>query len=415
LRALVEPHRAHRRLYTDPAIFELEMTRVFAASWCYLAHESQLARPGAFVTTTIGGRSVIITRQADGALRGLLNRCSHRGTKLVVEPSGCAKRFTCPDHGWSFGNDGRLIAMPYPEDHPSRGSHELALGQLTVATYRGFVFGTLNADPQPLEAWLGPASEYLDVIIDRHPGAALTIVPTPQRLEYRGNWKLAWDNAADGLHATFAHRSYNALGSTQDVDTVLARNPVRTPMVAKALGNGHMVVDQRPGIPNGPWATMRPTPFSDALVASATASGHGDELDLATGSMVNLSLFPNLIFVGNQVVVVEPVGVDHTRLALFLHLAPNAADEINLLRFRVEEDFVSFGTPDDLEMFERVQEGLAIPEVEWIDVSRGLTDEGDRPGPDGVVTGPITSEAPQRGYLAAYLRLLTTETTTCAR
>jgi hypothetical protein len=80
-----------------------------------------------------------------------------------------------------------------------------------------------------------------------------------------------------------------------------------------------------------------------------------------------------------------------------------------MLRCRVEEDFVSFGTPDDLEMFERVQEGLSIPEIEWVDVSRGLVDGVDQAGPDGIITGPITSEAPQRGYLAHYAHLLTAD------
>ncbi|MEM9748809.1 MAG: aromatic ring-hydroxylating dioxygenase subunit alpha, partial [Actinomycetota bacterium] len=123
----------------------------------------------------------------------------------------------------------------------------------------------------------------------------------------------------------------------------------------------------------------------------------------------------NLIFVGNQLLVVEPLAVDRTRLTMHLMLAPGAAPEIDQLRLRVDEDFVSFGTPDDLEMFERVQEGLAIPEMEWIDVSRGLVDGADESDEDGVVSGPITSEAPQRGYLRRYLEMLTTEVVTRAR
>ena len=40
-------------------------------------------------------------------------------------------------------------------------------------------------------------------------------------------------------------------------------------MVSKVLGRGHVVVDQRPGIPAGPWRTMRPLPFAEALEATA--------------------------------------------------------------------------------------------------------------------------------------------------
>lgn len=412
--ALIRPDRIHRRLYTDPAIFDLELTRVFAASWCFVAHESMIPDPGDFHTTSVGGRSVVVTRGADGAISVLLNRCTHRGAELVVDRAGCAKRFTCPYHGWTFANDGRMLAMPFPANHPCEDRAEFDLGRCAVATHRGFVFATLHPDPPPLADWLGPAEWALDRIVDRHPGGEIAVLPSPQVFEFRGNWKLSWDNAADGIHATFAHHSYNVLGRAVDVTTVLERDPGRSDMRAMALGNGHMLVDQTLGIPDGPWSTMRAVPFREPLEqALVDAGATSAELDVATGSMVNLSLFPNLIFVGNQLLVVEPLAVDRTRLSMFLCVAPQAAEEINLLRLRVDEDFVSFGTPDDLDMFERVQRGLSIPEMEWIDVSRGL-DEGDELI-DGIVVGPITSEAPQRGYLSHYHHLMTTPVATRAR
>ncbi len=410
---LVQPDRVHRRVYTDPEIFELEMTRVFAASWCYVAHESEIPGPGDYKTVTLGRRPVLVTRGADGTVHALLNRCSHRGTILAVEDRGCAKSFTCPYHGWTYATDGRLAAIPFPADHPVGDRSVLSLGRLGVDCYRGFVFATLHPDPEPLEVWLGPARESLDTIIDRHPGGEMVVLASPQRLEFVGNWKLSWDNAADGLHATFAHHSYNNLGQTVDVETVLARDPGSTPMISKALGNGHMLVDQRPGIPQGPWATMRDVPFREPLESALIDAGMQDHLDLATGSMVNLSLFPNLIFVGNQLLVVEPLAVDRTRLWLWLTSAPGAPYEIDLLRLRVDEDFVNFGTPDDLDMFERVQRGLSIPEMEWIDMSRGLPDDAGEVA-EGVVTGSITSEAPQRGYMAHYAKLMATAVTTRA-
>ena len=412
IRSLVRPDRVHRRLYTDPDIFELEMSRVFAASWCYVGHDSEIPNVGDFKTFTLGRRPLLVTRGINGEVNVLLNRCSHRGTMLNSDERGCSKRFKCPYHGWTYANDGRLLAVPFPANHPVKDRSRLSLGRLAVATYRGFIFATLHPDPEPLEAWLGLARAPLDVIIDRHPGAKLAVMPTPQKLDFAGNWKLAWDNASDGLHATFAHHSYNVLGRSTDTDTVLARDPGETEMFAQALGRGHMLVDQRPGIPQGPWATMRATPFSEHLEAALTSYGHSDLLDLATGSMVNLSLFPNLIFVGNQLAVVEPIAVDRTRLWFWLCSAPGAPFEINLMRLRADEDFVSFGTPDDLDMFERVQRGLSIPEMEWIDVSRGLESEGDG---DASLRASITSEGPQRGYLAHYAELMSTKVETRAR
>ena len=56
-----------------------------------------------------------------------------------------------------------------------------------------------------------------------------------------------------------------------------------------------------------------------------------------------------------------------------------------------------------------------IPEIEWVDVSRGLDDPSDVSLPDGTTIGPITSEAPMRGYLAHYARLMATEVATRVR
>ena len=409
---LVQPHRVHRRLYTDPAIFDLEMSCVFAASWCYVGHESQIPEPGDFTTTTLGGRPLLVTRRSNGDVNVLLNRCTHRGTQLNTSDGGNCRRFRCPYHGWTFSNDGRLVAMPFPANHPVKDRSTLSLGKLLAQSYRGFIFATLNADPEPLQDWLGAAREPFDMIIDRHPGSRLAVLPSPQKLEFEGNWKLSWDNASDGLHATFAHHSYNTLGQNTSTETVLARDPGQTDMFAVGLGNGHMLVDQRPGIPQGPWATMRPTPFSEQLAESLARRGNADQVNLATGSMANLSLFPNLIFVGNQLLVVEPISVTRTRLWLWLCSAPDAAPEIDMMRLRADEDFVSFGTPDDLDMFERAQRGLSIPEMEWVDVSRGIGPDG---ADDPTEPGPITSEAPQRGYLARYAQLMRTPARTLAR
>lgn len=407
VRSLVREEVVHRRLYTDPSLFDIEMDRIFGGTWSYIGHESEVPNAGDFARKRLGRRQIVLTRSKDGSVKAILNRCTHRGTMLVGEERGCTRRFTCPYHGWAFDLDGRLTNLPVAESYDRLYERPFDLGQLLVESYRGFVFATLAAEPMPLLHWLGPARPWLDEHINRYPGGRIKVLPSAIRQEYRGNWKMAWDNAADGIHATFAHRSYNLLGKEAETETVLARNPAATPMISKTLGHGHCVVDQRPGIPAGPWSTMRPLPTREALEASLTQSGQStrQNRDLMTGNMVNLSLFPNLIFVGNQMMVVEPIAVGLTRLTYYLVLAEDAPEEVNLMRLRVDEDFMSFGTPDDFEMFERVQEGLAVEEEEWIDMSRGHG-AGDEMDEHGLVTGGIASEAPIRAYLEEWVRLM---------
>ncbi|MEM9754934.1 MAG: aromatic ring-hydroxylating dioxygenase subunit alpha [Pseudomonadota bacterium] len=404
---LVRPDILHRDVYTDPALFDLEMLRVFGGTWVYLAHESEVAEPGAFVRRPLGRRQILIVRTREGELRGLINRCTHRGTTLTAETAGCAKRFVCPYHGWSFGLDGRILNLPVPDSYDRLYERPFDLGQVALASRAGFIFGTLAADPIPLDTWLGAAGPWLDLHVARYPGGQLQVQRRAVSQTYAANWKLSWDNAADGIHATFAHAAYNHLGRDADTETVLARNPNITPMVSRTLGHGHCVVDQRPGIPQGPWATMRPLPGREEIEAGMAERGVTDRaaFDLMTGDMINLSIFPNLIFVGNQMMVVEPQAVNRTRLSFYLSLAPEAPEEVDLMRLRVDEDFLAFGTPDDFEMFERVQEGLAVEEEEWIDISRG-DGAGDVVGADGLVTGTVASEAPMRAYIAEWKRLM---------
>ncbi|MEM1287673.1 MAG: aromatic ring-hydroxylating dioxygenase subunit alpha [Pseudomonadota bacterium] len=404
---LVQEDILHRDLYTDKELFELEMSRVFGATWVYLAHTSEVPKAGDFVRRQMGKRQILVVRTEHGEIRGLLNRCTHRGTTLTAETAGCAKRFVCPYHGWAFGLDGRIQGLPAAQSYHKLYERPFDLGQVAVAEYAGFIFGTLAADPMSIRTWLGGAASWLDMHVARYPNKKLMVQRRSIVQEYAANWKMSWDNAADGIHATFAHAAYNHLGREADTKTVLNRNPNVKPLISRTLDHGHCVVDQRPLIPQGPWATMRPLPTRENLEAglSDRSMDQPENFDLMTGDMINLSIFPNLIFVGNQIMVVEPVAVDRTRVNFFLSLAPDAPEEVDLMRLRVDEDFLAFGTPDDFEMFERVQTGLAVEEEEWIDISRGAH-AGDTLDDDGYVLGSVATEAPIRGYLSEWKRLM---------
>src|SRR5690349_14170669 len=82
------PYRVHRNIYIDPAVFEAELERIFARTWVYVGHESEVPKPGDFTTTTIGRQPVILTRRDDGQLTVLLNRCTHRASTICQERRG---------------------------------------------------------------------------------------------------------------------------------------------------------------------------------------------------------------------------------------------------------------------------------------------------------------------------------------
>ena len=56
--SLVESDRVHKRVYTDPVIFELEMERIWGSAWIFVAHESQVPNSGDYLATNIGKQTV---------------------------------------------------------------------------------------------------------------------------------------------------------------------------------------------------------------------------------------------------------------------------------------------------------------------------------------------------------------------
>lgn len=192
--------------YTSPDRLARELEAVFGRLPLAVAHVSELAAPGDFVTRRIGDTPVLLTRDRAGAVRGFINVCRHRGTQLVQQACGHGARgFACPYHAWSYGLDGALLAIPhaggFPGVEPGPGA---GLVPLPTACAAGFVWISLDRSAgAPLDplTWLGPLAAELD-------GLALPAqhVHDPRTIELGQNWKLAADGALETYHLRATHR-----------------------------------------------------------------------------------------------------------------------------------------------------------------------------------------------------------------
>ena len=159
-------YRVSRDIFTDLEIFELEMKYIFEGNWIYLAHESQISNKNDYFTTYMGRQPIFIARNRDGELNAFINACAHRGAMLCRFKRGNKATYTCPFHGWTFNNSGKLLKVKdpdgagYPDGFNTEGSHDLTKVP-RFESYRGFLFGSLNPDVQPLAAHLGETTSSL--------------------------------------------------------------------------------------------------------------------------------------------------------------------------------------------------------------------------------------------------------------
>jgi phenylpropionate dioxygenase-like ring-hydroxylating dioxygenase large terminal subunit len=429
---LVQEDRVHRLIYADPAVFEAEMRHIFGGTWVYLAHESQIPNNNDFITGKLGLRPLIVVRDGAGTIRALYNRCTHRGTTLCRWDKGNSKSFQCPYHGWNFLNTGKLRGVPWPDGYgDDMRDPRFNLAQVPrVESYRGFIFGTLNLDAPALPDHLGPIRTPLDEWIDRNPGGKITVCEA-NRMKFKGNWKLAYDNSGDGYHVVFSHRSLleteARLNEGGDVGMSYYKSkPDDQPMYIQYMGNGHHFKDKRPNLQKrngGLWAIEALHPGMEH-VAEKLRTKLGDRaeavLDLAGSEPVNINIFPNLSLLGNHIQVFEPVSFEETNAVWYGtriedvdgSLGEEVLADMNALRMRTQEGFPNFGEVDDITNFEQIQRGLACLEDEWIYMNRGLGIPGrTKTNADGTLTAPATDELFMREYIKEWKRLMKAEPT----
>ena len=207
LAALIRDHRRDRslarRFYTDPAIFELDMKRMLLRHWFCVGHISSIAASGDFLTVELGSESVIIVRTPGGDVRGLLNVCRHRGSRLCSGRYGtlAASRITCPYHAWTYDLDGHLIAARQMPESFRRS--ELSLKTLPIRVMQGLIFTTFAADPLDLAV----AEDALRHSAGLH-GWGTAKVAHRESYSIKANWKLAVENYMECYHCTPAHPEF---------------------------------------------------------------------------------------------------------------------------------------------------------------------------------------------------------------
>ena len=340
-----------RIIFSDQAIYEMELERIFARCWNFMCHESQIPNKGDYFLTFIGEESVIATRDKTGTLQVFINSCRHRGNAVCRAESGNARSFLCTYHGWTFGLDGKLIGVPGYKDlyHEDLKREEWGLiSAAKVASFKGFVFATMDPEAPDLEDYLGEVGRLgLNLIAGRGDQA---VVDGVQKFTIGCNWKLAVDNVFDFYHPDLTHAS----AFMARVDPTKPPPPPAYDVMSQrvALGRyGHAI--SGPRMTPEAFAALDPaiTPL-DSLFDEAWRHHPENKAEIGTAGQLSRghpNIFPNLWIAphASEMCLRIPRGPGRTEIWWFVLVPTNLSPEA--LRTRVNRANHVFGPAGMLE------------------------------------------------------------------
>lgn len=324
------------RIFSDPAILDLEIERIFGRTWLYVGHESEIPKPGDYVVRNLALDSFIFVRGRDGKIRVLLNACRHRGALACRTDRGNAPTFRCSYHGWTYDNTGTLLGVPVGRENYGDLLDKTDWGLCPaprVSEYNGLFFANLDPDAPPLEEYLGGMKWYLD-LMTRRSEAGLEVLGGPHRWIINANWKLPADNfVADTQHFQSVHNSLAEIGAIPEG----AGAPLQSRNIS--LGNGHGLFLGWQYIEGGSLLFLRGYP--DTLVESMKRNLLPEQVRvLENGPAIGGNVFPNLGLMdvvlpdmeGGLVACLslrawQPIAVDRTEICSWFLVEKDTPDE----------------------------------------------------------------------------------------
>jgi phenylpropionate dioxygenase-like ring-hydroxylating dioxygenase large terminal subunit len=206
-RAVAAHRRGHalsRPFYCDPVFFDQELERLLRRHWHCVGHRSEVSAPGDFLTVEIFRESVIIVCDKNGDLRGFLNVCRHRGSRLCAARSGHvpAASIVCPYHAWSYNLDGTLRAARHMP--PDFDASAYRLKSVHVHVVAGLIFISFANEPLGLDD--------VDAVVGRSAvvhGWSDAKIAHRESYAVEANWKLVEENYMECYHCAPAHAEYS--------------------------------------------------------------------------------------------------------------------------------------------------------------------------------------------------------------
>ena len=409
--------RTPYEVYVSDEIFAREQQKIFnGPTWVFLGLECEFKKPGDFTTGFIGTTPVVVCRAPDNQLYGFVNKCAHRGAKVVRELRGNAEFFKCLYHCWTYNNKGDLEAVPlrrgimgnggYPDDFKPENH---GLRRLKLDTLAGVVFGSLDLNAPPLTDFLGPR------VSDR----IRTICHSPmkiwgyQRQTMACNWKLFVENTRDMYHAPMLHAfipQFGMFNPAKQKNELILENDGANQVFStfeqegvKAAAKGLIgkvaapIIQKKMASPAD--GDREKLVFEDPSVARGV-------VELPDGLYLNIiSIFPASLFtiVGNAFTIrqIRPIAPDKTETVYTWFQFESDDEEMHERRVKQSNLFGPAGyvAMEDAEVMESTQQMIA----KGLETGSTFMEMGGRTVEDGAHG---VTEASLRGFWQAYCRYM---------
>jgi len=228
----IERGLVSRKNFADPEIYKQELEQIFARSWLFLGHESQIPNPGDFFNTYMGEDPILVTRGKDGKVNAMLNSCRHRGNSVERSDLGNRNNFMCTYHGWTYDLAGKLITVPgfkelYHEELDLENWGLVAVSQLE--SFHGLIFANWDPEAPGLLEYMGEYAWFLETRVNPQ-GQGSEVVGGIHRWNMDCNWKFAAENfIGDGYHGTThlsAIMAGHAVLNSRQLSQMDAREPI---------------------------------------------------------------------------------------------------------------------------------------------------------------------------------------------